>query len=487
MSTRASDPRPAGAAAAAVRDLPALRARLAAAPDAAQLHPLGLRAVEIGPDVLGAVPVLVEELAGRDDAAGPVAVLADAVDIRRGDLALKPLVRELVGTVAHVRDVLVGGDGSGLVHADEHTLAAAEQDCAGARAIVSVGSGTVVDIGKAVAVAHGVPHVVVQTAASVNGYADDRSVLLVHGVKRTVETRWPDALVVDLGVLADTPPALTQAGLGDLLATFTAPADWRLAQLVGQDDSYSATAVAIAREHGDTLLALGPGVAAADPDALEELAAILTLSGVSMGVAGRTAPGSGMEHTVSHLIEMHQAAHSDDAVEALHGAKVGICTIFGALLWGRVRAHITAHGFDTIRFPTAAEMEPRVRAAFLPLDASGRTGQECWNDYARKLERWHASPRTLAALNARWMTHDRELGDLVADPAVLARALADSGAPTRLSDLGVDPDTVRWALGACHLMRDRFTVADLAFLLGVWEPDDVDAVVLAADELGVGR
>jgi hypothetical protein len=41
--------------------------------------------------------------------------------------------------------------------------------------------------------------------------------------------------------------------------------------------------------------------------------------------------------------------------------------------------------------------------------------------------------------------------------------------------LGVRDATARWALGHCHLMRDRFTVADLAFFMGIWEPSDVDA------------
>jgi hypothetical protein len=35
-------------------------------------------------------------------------------------------------------------------------------------------------------------------------------------------------------------------------------------------------------------------------------------------------------------------------------------------------------------------------------------------------------------------------------------------------------------------MRDRFTVADLAFFMGVWEPSDVDALLVAAARLGAG-
>jgi glycerol-1-phosphate dehydrogenase [NAD(P)+] len=470
------------AAVAAARDLDGLRARLAAAPDAERLAPLGLRQVELGDGALDELPAIVAQL--RDGADGPVAVLGDGVDIRRGDTALKPFVAGLLAASAEVRAVRAGDGGPGLVHADEATLAAVRRECAGASAIVSVGSGTIADIGKATAAALAVPHAVVQTAASVNGFADDRSVLLVHGVKRTVETAWPDALVIDPVVLADAPLALTQAGFGDLLATFTAPADWRLAQLVGQDDSYSPTAVALAREHAETLLSIAPAVGAAEPEALEELAALLTLSGLSMGVAGRTAPGSGMEHTVSHLIEMRQA--TGEAPESLHGAKVAICSIFGALLWQRVIAHVSEHGLDGLRFPDEQEMQPRVREAFLPLDRSGRTAAECWSDYRRKLARWQSSRAALSGLGGAWAACERELDDLVADPAVLAGALRDAGAPLRLAQLGVDAGTARWALGACHLMRDRFTIADLAFLLGVWEAGDVEAVIADADALGVG-
>ena len=35
-------------------------------------------------------------------------------------------------------------------------------------------------------------------------------------------------------------------------------------------------------------------------------------------------------------------------------------------------------------------------------------------------------------------------------------------------------------------MRDRFTVADLAFLLGIWEAGDVEALLDDAARIGVG-
>ena len=61
-----------------------------------------------------------------------------------------------------------------------------------------------------------IPFVVVQTAVSVNAFSDDMAVLLRDGVKRTVPSRWPDVLIVDLEVIAEAPAAMNRAGFGEL-------------------------------------------------------------------------------------------------------------------------------------------------------------------------------------------------------------------------------------------------------------------------------
>jgi glycerol-1-phosphate dehydrogenase [NAD(P)+] len=468
-------------AADALRDLPGLRRQLFDAPDRGSFQPLGLGGVLLGEGVLSALPGLAEEL--RVDG-GAVALLADCRPMAGGDPELKAAIEEsLRAAGAAVRRVTIG-DAEARVHADAATLDAATASCAGAGLLVSVGSGSVADVGKAVSARLGsLPHVVVQTAGSVNGFADDQSVLLVDGVKRTTPTRWPDRLIIDTAVLSLAPARLNRAGLGDLLATFTAPADWFLASAVGQDASYSPAVVALARAHVDELLEAAPRIGSGEPEALETLAAALALSGISMGVAGRTSPGSGMEHTVSHLLEM---ADDGDGTAPLHGAKVGVLTVLAALLWARVREAARAGALEAIRFPLPEEMERRVFEAFSRLDSSGRIAAECWRDYACKLRRWHDSADALRSLPARWEAVDAYLEELLVPPERLVDALRAAGAPVRLSELGVDAAAARWALANCHLMRDRFTVADLAFLTGLWEAGDVDELLDDAAVLGAG-
>jgi glycerol-1-phosphate dehydrogenase [NAD(P)+] len=469
-------------AADAARDLHRLREQLEAAEEASELRPLGLGGVLLGAGVLGGLASLVAGL--RDGDGRGVALIADRRPMAGANGEVKESVAAALRAAGLTVTLVTVGDDDARPHVDPETLADATRESMGAAVLVSVGSGTVADIAKVVSARRGgLPLVIVQTAASVNGFADDQSVLLLDGVKRTVPSRWAERLLIDTDVISRAPVELNQAGLGDLLATYTAPADWLLARLVGQDDSYSPAAVALARAHVDAVLASAAGIPTGDPEAIAALSAALTLSGISMGVAGRTAPGSGMEHTVSHLLEMTEAG---DAPAPLHGAKVGVLSVLGALLWARVRALASDGALANLHFPDAAELEPRVRGAFAALDPSGRMGGECWRDYSQKLQRWNGARESLATLAERWPAFDAELDALLGSPESLVNALREAEAPTRLSQLGIDADNARWAFANCHLMRDRFTVADLAFFMGAWERADVDALLAEAARLGAG-
>jgi glycerol-1-phosphate dehydrogenase [NAD(P)+] len=463
-------------------DLDAVRRRLAVAPDGAQLKPLGLQTVVLGDGALEALPDVVANLVDARHLLGPVAVLSDLTPKRYRSADLLAFVTDSLASSFGVRSVSVGTPGQN-VHADEETLAKATRDCEGAACLVAVGSGTVADIGKVVVAAYGLAYVVVQTANSVNGFADDRSVLLVNGVKRTTPSTWADALVIDTDVLVEAPVEMNVSGFADLIATFTAPADWYLATLLGMDDSYSPTVVALAREQGPALLEAAPLVPDADRTALRQVAATLTLSGISMGIAGTTAPCSGMEHAVSHLLEMATMQAGNEA--ALHGAQVGASSIVAALLWQRVLDELAEGGLSRVRVPDRAESEAAVRTTFRAIDPSGNMAEECWRDYERKLARWARARERIELAARQWPSHDRALRDLLAGPQALVAALRSAGAPVRFCEVTppVDEDAARWAVASCHLMRERFSVADMACFLGIWNDACVDTILTDAAAL----
>jgi hypothetical protein len=108
---------------------------------------------------------------------------------------------------------------------------------------------------------------------------------------------------------------------------------------------------------------------------------------------------------------------------------------------------------------------------------------ECLADYAAKMKLLTASGNPLTPPLDAWEEAGAILEGLLIEPYVLAAGLHTAGLPVRFSDLPtpVGDDQARWAVANCALQRRRFGVADLAMLLGVWEDDDVGAVLAAAE------
>lgn len=466
-------------------DVDALAAMIRAADPAGRLHPIGMRAIRIGEGALAEVPAIVRLLARP----GPVVVLVDSTPMRRGRADLKPFVADLLVAMGEEGvQMAVIGSGRAELHADDAALAEADAAIAGAGCVVSVGSGTITDIAKdATHRAGDIPFVAIQTAVSVNAFSDDMAVLVRSGVKRTVPSRWPDALVVDLAVIADAPADMNRAGFGELASMFTAPADWYLAGALGMDPDWHPAPVDLFRREGEALLAAADAVHANDPAALALLARLMTLSGIALGVAGKTAPISGTEHIVSHLLDM-DAEQAGRAI-AYHGAQVGVAAIVMAIAWTETLETFDPATVDLdAAYPSAAVVEAEVRAAFAALDPSGAVADECWRDVERKLARWSDAGPAFERFLADWPRHRAALTRLVVDPAVLADAVRRAGAPIRFADLHppVAPGLARWALLSSHRMRDRFVLPDLRAFCGTWTAVDIDRLLDRAAALGAG-
>ena len=470
-------------------DLDELRAQLAAVPQAQRVRPLNLGVLADG---RGAVDALADLIADLCQVGSPVVVLAAANQIQMRGCDLRHVIEDALGARFATRWCVVG-PADGRVHADEPTVAAAAAAASGAACVVTAGSGTVTDIGKAAAPLHA-RLVCVQTATSVNGYADPFSVLLRNGVKRTTPSRWPDALVIDPDVLISAPAALNRAGLGDELAMFTATADWYLASVLdgapatgtpggaGDDPAWHPAIAWLTRSRGRDLAELAGRLATAD--GLVGLARILTLSGIAMGVAGSTAPASGMEHAISHLLEMAADARGEPG--SLHGAQVGVSSIVAAATWEFVRARVKEHGLDRpVTLPDPDKARDQIGRAFAWLDPDGAMAAECFAGYAVKLRALAADGGPLTRLADGWDAHDAVLSELLAEPADIRATLASAGLPVTFGQLGssVSARTARWAVAVCALQRRRVSVADLAMLLGAWDDDDIDQVLADAGVL----
>ena len=437
---------------------------------------LPLREVLSGPGALAALPGVLDRFV-------PVAELALVVDgtsmtYRDGDV--HAAVRGLLPAGTPTRTVTAAGGDHGPV-LDEPTVAAAVDAARGASLLLSVGSGTVTDLAKQVAAELDVPVVVVQTAASVNGYADSLSVLVRNGAKRTVPSTWPSALIIDHDVLRGAPDHLTRAGVGDAVAAWTAPADWYLACALGLDRAFDGEALQPVLDAAQGLLSVDPDT----PEALTALADTLTLGGLAIGATGTTAGLSGCEHLISHLLDM--AAMADGTEHDLHGAQVGVATIVSAALW-EIALDGDLGALDVQDLAPPDDLRALVHECWIGLDPTGRVGAECWTAVERKFATWAENRHGTARVLREWAAHEEVLRRYAAAPDVPARALQQWRGSLRFADLtpAVDPVRARWALHCLPFMRDRFTLADLLLLAGRWTDQVLERVLDRAARAGGG-
>lgn len=461
-------------------DLDAVRRVVGAAPRADALIPLDIdRLIISGDAALRCAEEMRRQLIHRGETAAGASILmlVDSTPIRRGDSDLKAVVETLLVDAGFSVSVLVLGDPAHGLHADDAALDTAVLAASHVRGVVSVGSGTISDIAKvATDRVGGIPLVLIQTAASVDGFTDNVSVVLRAGAKRTVPSRWPDVVLADTTTIRTAPQDLNTSGFGELLSLYTAPSDWWLASAARLDDTFHETPRDLLLTFVGAPREWAAGLAQGSVSAVEQLTRVLAIRGIGTGIAGTTACLSGVEHLVSHMLDMHAASQSLPV--GLHGAQVGVASLVAAAAWEFLAERILV-ALPAVREIAHSDAERTVRATFARLDPSGGLGDECWRDCSVKLAAIDSARPHITRLVG-------ELPEILASGALALTSVDDLAAALRVAGAAADPrelqtwlddETWRWAVMNCHRMRNRFTVVDLLDLLGWWEPADVDQVL----------
>jgi glycerol-1-phosphate dehydrogenase [NAD(P)+] len=449
-------------------------------PDFPRKEQIRLRQMVFEPNALERLPDIL--LGAGVQPGARLLVAMDETPMRRGGDDLKPLIHSVVQRAGWSPEAIVAKpDATGQVHTDldqiQHVRSRLRPGCA----VLSVGSGTITDIAKHAChrfeedAGARIPFVVYQTANSVSAYTSNMAPTFVDGVKRTLPSRYPDALVCDLETLRDAPYAMTAAGVGDLLAAGVSFADWYLAFRLGLDDAYSPLAETLMGPLDGTLLGLADTIRARDLHAMAVLAKLIGLAGLAMSLSHATTPLSGFEHVLSHVLDMMaEAAHRPLAV---HGAQVALAAVQAAACYETVlREFVPA----TIRweacFPEATEIRTRVAGAFTTMDPTGHIGEECWRDFSIKLEAWRDQRADLGARMADWPGIRSELARRVWPVQTMRAIIRAVGLPERFEALvpPIAESQARQAFLSAHWIRRRFTLGDLLFFLGcdraaIWE------------------
>jgi len=319
--------------------------------------------------------------------------------------------------------------------------------------IISVGSGTINDLGKFAADRNGIDYWTMPTAPSMNGYTSSIAAIKLKGVKRTLPAAPPKRIYVVPQEIQDAPLKLRQAGFCDVLAKVVSDIDWQCESLLcsgsycGLPAALMATVEKTYAEHAEEI---GHG----DETAVMGLFNGLLLSGVAMSLAGSSAPASGGEHLVSHFWDMRETLTGREA--ELHGLQVGVGIILSTACYQRL-AQLDGGDLKPLglqQYTATAERIPKL-----------------WGEYAAEVEKQFLGKReVLLAFDQRLPDTWERLLPLfrqVRPPEYFVDLFMRTGAPFTLDAFRLSAEEFRLAARNARAIRERITVLDLAAHAGV--------------------
>ncbi len=330
---------------------------------------------------------------------------------------------------------------------------------------IAVGSGTINDLVKLAAHRAGRPsYLCVATAASMDGYTAFGASITFEGAKQTFNCPAPRAVIADLDVIGQAPPAMTAAGYADLLAKVPAGADWVLADALGVEP-IDPRAWAMVQGGLREALADPVGARAGRAAAIAPLVEGLMLGGFAMQWLKSSRPASGAEHQFSHLWDMEHHVHGEAAPS--HGFKVGIATHAVTRFYERLLA-LDLTTLDAAacaaRWPDLAAAETEVRRRFADTDfvdtAVTETRAKHPDAGALRLQ--------LEQLRDVWPETRARLRVQLLSAEEIKRRLKQVGAPSEPEQIGISRARLRATFERAYHLRRRFTVLDVARRAGLF-------------------
>lgn len=327
--------------------------------------------------------------------------------------------------------------------------------------IVAVGSGVINDSAKFLAAIGNKPYVIVATAPSMDGYASESSSMERDGVKISIDNKCADVIIGDTDILREAPMPMLLAGLGDIIAKYTAICDWRISNLV-IGEYYCEDIAKLVRGSIKKCVDNARGLVAREPAAVEAVFEAMVLSGISMIFAKMSRPASGVEHSISHICDMRALEFGTPS--DLHGIQCAIGTLIGVKTYeklknitpNREKALEYAGSFDYSEWSeTLVRFVGKGGESMVKLEA--KEHKYDLKKHSERLERIIAGWDTIKEIIEAELPSARELEELF--DAV--------GMPKTLGEIGIDESLLPLTYAATRDIRDKYVQSRLLWDLGI--------------------
>ncbi len=326
---------------------------------------------------------------------------------------------------------------------------------------VVLGSGTLNDITKRASSELDRPYMVVATAPSVDGYTSYGAAVSIGGFKQTLPCAAPLVVLADTKVLCKAPTDMTASGFGDCMAKFTAGMDWILADLLGvhpiRKDVWDMVQTPLRKVYKKR-----SSIARREASAIGILFDALSASGFAMQIMHDSRPASGAEHLISHVWEMEHL--SKDGLPVSHGFKVAVGTMTIRYLYDQLKM-VDINSISLIGGESWADRERAVRSFF----KDPKVAEQTVVIAKKKFLEGEALSKRRETLLSIFPTLIKRIDEQLPPYAELKEAMRMNGAPVSPEDIASNLEGLRHAVTGAQMIRDRYTVLDLFYELGIFD------------------
>lgn len=357
--------------------------------------------------------------------------------------------------------------------------------------VMSVGTGTLNDLGKYISDKFHLPFYIVATAPSMDGFASNVSCLILEHMKTTLPTHVPEAIIADLSVLAAAPSKMIAAGIGDILGKYIALLDWKLSSVL-TGEYHCEYVETMVRQSIDTIISTideeQPNELS-DSDRTWSLKAVgkimeaLVLSGIAMSFVGNSRPASGSEHHLSHFWELDFLQNNLPPV--LHGIKVGIGTVTAIRLYRLLLTTVDTAGAPD--FESAHTHIENFSYPFWQSEMRQYYGQGA-DEVLRLEEQVHKNgvvevSQRLDILKQHWCKIEALIKSYLPSYDRFVSLLEKAGAPTKPKQEAINSTLVYNSILFAKELRNRYGLLQLLFDLGLSEIFATQLAELTEEEL----
>ena len=328
--------------------------------------------------------------------------------------------------------------------------------------VVAIGSGVINDIGKILAKTTGKTYIIVGTAPSMDGYASPSSSMELDGLKVSLDSAFPWAIVGDLDVLSKAPMKMLHAGVGDMLAKYVSLCEWEIAKIL-VDEYYCPVVAQMVEVALERCRAAGPALLRREPEAVKAVMEGMVITGMAMKYAGLSRPASGVEHYFSHIWDMRSLAFGTGA--ELHGIQCGVATLYALKLYDYLR-QVTPDREKALTYVSRFSLQQwnAQLEAFVGPGAQAMIAEE---EKAGKYDAYKHATR-LERIIHRWNEIQTVINKLPTYEQVL-QFMHEIGAPVSAEEFGVTPEQVRTTFTMTKDIRDKYVASRLLWDLGLLE------------------